>query len=376
MFFISSLYYKTLIKLKQHKNVTMFKRFFKKINKELGGVNNYTQSKLNNWINKWSVFGQKPLKLGFKTFFKFIDNINLVPDDIARNYIEPILTPEEYQPFYNDKNSFSIFLDSNWMPKTYLRSINGFLYDSNYKPAYNENINKYFNDVDRVVVKPSKEMGGKGIELFKRKGNDFFNDNNNLLTVEYLNEIYGKNYLIQECITQSKYMSQFNTSSVNTLRIAAYRNITNGKIEILGAFLRIGGTGSFVDNASSGGACVNIDTEGKLGNYIIDLYGNKKSSYNGIDFSKNEFIIPNWDKVKDFVAEIAYRLPHMSLFANDIYLDIEDNPKVIEVNTQKFSYTIYQYFGNPVFDKYTDDIIEFCKNNTSKISPKIILKYN
>lgn len=37
---------------------------------------------------------------------------------------------------------------------------------------------------------------------------------------------------------------------------------------------------------------------GKLSDFACDEYGVKRSVYNGIDFSKEEFIIPNWDKIK------------------------------------------------------------------------------
>lgn len=360
------------------RNKRMFENYFKKImNYNPNEIKNYDTSKFNQWFKKWNVFGMPPSKEGYKLYSSYVeDDINIVSNETARNFIEPILTPEEYQPFYNDKNSFGVFLDRKWMPKTYFRSINGLLYDGEYNSVKNSDLNEILADLNEIVVKPSKEMGGKGITLFRRIGETFVDDENNILTLSLLDKIYKKNYLIQECFKQSDFMSQFNPTSVNTIRVATYRDVKTGEIIILGCFLRIGGKGAFVDNISSGGSSVPVDINGKLGNYTYDKNRRKHKIYNGIDFGKNEFIIPDFNKVKEFVTEIAKRMPHMSLFANDIALDKCGNPKLIEVNTIQFSYTFYQISGKSVFGQYTDDLIEYCVNENKKIRPSIYLKYN
>jgi hypothetical protein len=356
----------------------MFDNYFRKIlsfNPEIPMINN--EEKINRWIRKWGVFGMEPSTKGYRLYSSFVkDDINIVPNEIARNYIEPILTPEEYQPFYNDKNSFGVFLDSNWMPKTFFRSINGLLYDGGYNPINASNFISLFDGINEIVVKPSKAMGGKGISLFKRINGGFVDDDNNTLTLPYLNQIYNKNFLIQECFKQNDFMAQFNPTSVNTIRIATYRDVKSGEIVVLGCFLRIGGRGSFVDNISSGGSSVPIDNDGKLGNYACDNNRRKHKIYNGINFAEKEFIIPEFEKVKRFVCEVAKRMPHMSLFANDIAIDKNGNPKLIEVNTIQFSYTFYQISGNTVWGKYTDDLIDYCLHENKKVRPSIFLKYN
>lgn len=370
---------KFLLRRKYKANKNMFEGYFKRIIDTNPSIDIPSeQSKMDEWFNKWNVFGYSPTEYGWRAFHSFVkDNVNLVPNDVARNFIEPILTPEEYQPFYNDKNSFGMFLDKEWMPKTYFRSMKGMLYDGDYEAVQREEFMSLFNGIDKLVVKPAKDMGGKGVTLFVRNENGIFvDDKNNELTLSYLESTYKTEYLIQECMKQSEFMAQFNPSSVNTLRVAVYRDVKTGKLDILGAVIRIGGKGSFVDNACSGGSFINVDENGKLSNFACSESGNIRKIYNDIDFEKNEFIIPDFDKVKAFVFNVAKRMPHMNLFANDVAIDENGCPKLIEVNTIMFSYWFYQFNGHPVFGKYTDELIEYCLKENKKINPVIQLKYN
>ena len=137
---------------------------------------------------------------------------------------------------------------------------------------------------------------------------------------------------------------------------------------MLGAALRIGKTGSKVDNASSGGVIVGVDDNGKLAQCVYDKYGNASTIYNGIDFSNEEFTIPNFEMVKAFAIKICKRLPHMRLFALDIVLNESNTPKLIEVNTQNFSVKFLQLTKQPVFGEFTNDVIEYCIQNKKYLS--------
>lgn len=373
------LLYSYILKKKYKYNRQIFDALFQDIlrdNPNLADIKNSEKMKI--WFEKWSVFGYPPTINGWRAFHSYMnENVDFVPNDVARNFIEPILTPEEFQPFYNDKNSFNLFLDKEWMPKTYLRSINGFLYDGDYRLIKYEDFSKIIEGEEKLIVKSSKDLGGHGIVLFKRnEQGDFIDGNNNKLTLSYLEKTYKTDYLVQECMKQSVFMSQFNPTSVNTLRVAVYRNVKTGELDILNSVIRIGGKGAFVDNACSGGSFVSVDNNGKLGKFACNKYGKIQKIYNGIDFENLEFVIPNFDKIKDLVFNVARRMPHMNLFANDIAIDENGNPKLIEVNTTRFTCWLYQYHGNSVFGKYTDELIEYCVKNQEKIRPKIILKSN
>lgn len=339
---------------------------------------------LKEWMNKWGVFGVRPSIRGYRAFsrlFKEEDLINYVPEAISRCFIEPVLTPENFIPFYNDKNSFDLLLPEGFLPKTFLRSIDGKLMDSKYGVVFlqeEENeLSSFLSRVtlsDEVVVKPSRSTWGKGFAIFKWIDGVWMNSDGNTLSLTYLKQHYGKNWMIQERLFQSTFMSQFNPTSVNTIRIACYRSVRTGKLVTLNAVLRIGSKGAVVDNASAGGVFVEIKDDGTLGKKVSNKYGKESTTHNGINFSTNEFKIPHYEKIKEFVIDIASRMPHMNLFANDVMIDKNGNPRLVEVNTEGFTYWLYQLNSNPAFGKYTDEIIDFCKKEYKNIDPRITLQ--
>ena len=143
------------------------------------------------FMDKWKVLDTNVSPLSYRFYLNYIgENIDIVPGDTARAYIEPILNQEENANFYNDKNSFDLFLDPNDMPKTLFRSIGYKLYDGEYNAVTPANFNDCFLTEDQVIVKPAKELGGRGIEFFERKKGVLINSDGTPLTLEYLTKNY------------------------------------------------------------------------------------------------------------------------------------------------------------------------------------------
>lgn len=159
------------------------------------------------------------------------------------------------------------------------------------------------------------------------------------------------------------------------MRISTYRDVYSGEIHYLRSYVRMGGQGSIVDNAHAGGVFVGIDDDGKLMKYACNQYGNKYNEHNGIDFSKKDFTIPNWENVKAFALQVSNKFIHHSLFGLDVVLDKNNTPKLLEVNVQGFGGWSFQFTSGTCFRQYTDDVIEYCFKEIKKVQPKIILGY-
>lgn len=181
------------------------------------------------------------------------------------------------------------------------------------------------------------------------------------------------NIIIQEGVDQSEYISQFNPTSVNTLRLSMYRSVKDDRCHITGAIMRIGGKGSIVDNAHAGGCYVGIYPDGHFCKNVLDQYGVRKSIFNDVDFSSNTFMYPNWDKVIEFGKSVGQYVPHHRLIALDIVLDRNNNPKLIEFNIEGYSAWLFQYTIGTAFGKFTDEILDYCKANIDKVEELIIL---
>ena len=327
---------------------------------------------LNEWVAKWSVLG-RPNKDYYRVFSQYSgEDVNIVPDDICHNIIEPILNPKRYMSAYEDKCLFDKMLWSsfgkNITPPTFIRNINGALFDSEYQPidSIDQTINSIPTNITGLVIKKSIDSSsGRGIAFIQRNSDGGFVDSksNEYFNEEYLKTYFKQNYVVQSAMTQSSFMSQFCKTSVNTIRIAIYRSVVTNKPDVINAIIRIGRDGSLVDNAHAGGMFIGVDNNGILGKYCCNQYGEKTPVFNGIDFANNEFQIPNYDKIKAFAEMVAKALPHQRLLALDVMLDENNNPVLLEYNIRAFSVWLFQFTNGSGFGKYTDEIIDYCKEH-------------
>ena len=221
----------------------------------------------------------------------------------------------------------------------------------------------------RLISKASiDENSARGIYFWERKGDGYIiKDGADMLCIDTLYKYYpNENYIIQEVAEQSDWMNHLCPTSVNTLRIHMYRSVKDNKPHLINAVVRIGKNGSLVDNAHAGGLWCGIKKDGTLLDFVIDQYSNKQTIFNGIDFSKEYLQVPNWDKIETFCENVMLSLPHMRTLALDVMIDKNGVPKIIEYNTDKFSTYFYQLTTSSVFEEYTDEVIEYCKNNMDK----------
>lgn len=328
----------------------------------------------------WSQLCSRVEPYSFRFFSHYIgNNPYIVPEDIGRIYIEYYLNPLPFRAFYSDKNMYEQYLTpSSAFPRAYLRRVNGseLLNESFCIPQLQGDILSFkssardiskFLPESKVVLKKSLDSGG-GYSILcfsKDDGGIFYNSEVGELSGAFLNS-YAPNFVIQEVISQHPFFAQFCKSSLNTMRLYAYRSVKDESINIYSAFLRIGNEGSFVDNLTQGGMSVPIDVKtGKLG-VVVGHLGFLRSTYNGIDFSKNEFIIPKWEEIKDFAHNIVHQNRHCHMVALDLALDKDDNIRMIEYNVGDNSYWWSMYFGLQPFGDKIQEVIDYCIEQKKK----------
>lgn len=334
------------------------------------------------WIEKWSRFGLKAKPTQYRVFSHYIGNdINIVPEDICHDFIETILNPMRFRGYYADKNVFDKLFPTGYLPRTLLRRINGTYYDVDYQPIQ-LNEQQLFQILDnsetnRIVIKPSVEgMSGQGVRIFCKESGTIHKwieiNTKELLCLKYIEHHYGSNIIIQEAAQQSDYISQFNPSSINTLRLGVYRSVLDNNCHIVGAIMRIGGKGSVVDNAHAGGCFVGIHPDGSFCHEVCNQYGQKQSTFNDIDFTNN-YNYPNWKEVVEFGKSVGNHILHHRLLALDIVLDKENKPHLIEFNVEGFSSWLFQYTVSGAFGEYTNEILEYCKSKQDELEEVVYL---
>lgn len=192
------------------------------------------------------------------------------------------------------------------------------------------------------------------------------------MTIASLCSDYGKDFLIQEVLEQSNFLSSLNPSSVNTIRIAVYRDKTGGTHH-LGSILRIGASGSDVDNAHAGGRFCGINDEGVLGKCTLDALGGRQTVFNGFDFEHTHLQIPDFEKAVALALSIAPHLLHHRLIAFDIAISKGGTPKLIEYNVYGFSAWLFQFTKGGVLGKFTEEIMEECTSELKTYRGQIIV---
>jgi putative polysaccharide biosynthesis protein len=138
------------------------------------------------------------------------------------------------------------------------------------------------------------------------KGVIYLNDT--LIEIDDLiNLICSDCWVVQERIkNQHDALSKFHPSSINTIRIITVK--TDSKIDVLFSKLRIGVSGNYADNTSSGGVAVDI-FNGKMtkwGFYRSGL-GTKTDKHPDTMVVFENYEIPFWDEIIDSVKN-AHRL--------------------------------------------------------------------
>lgn len=336
------------------------------------------------WCRKWSVFGLKANPIYYRLFSHYIGkDMNIVPENICHDVIEPILNPFKYTKTYADKNLFDKFFPIGYLPQTILRKMNGFYYDANYNRIDMDD-NKLVQMLadsgkEKIIIKPTVDgMSGVGVRCFvKEEGIWHLYQDYEKFDFNYLETKCGNDFIIQEFLEQHESIERFCRTSVNTLRLTLYRSVKNDECVVTSAIMRIGNNGSVVDNAHAGGCFVGIDiTNGHLGNCVSNQYGERHYVFNGIDFREPQQIpIELWEKVIRFAKTIGdgKTILHHRLIALDLMVDKNGNPRLVEFNIEYYGMWPFQFTMSSAFGDYTDEILAYCQSRRNSIEYQLLV---
>ncbi|MBS2211498.1 hypothetical protein KEM09_08805 [Carboxylicivirga mesophila] len=296
-----------------------------------------------------------------------------VPENIYFTTIEPLLNNASISSAYEDKAIIDWMHSGNYFPKIFIRNIHGTYYSE--KGEVIQPVLDFGNGtIEKVVVKPSVgSQGGKNIYLFEKKGSQWICEEGHVLSIEFMESRFGMNFIVQEYIHQHPFFSQFNPSSVNTLRVMTYRSVKNEQIHVIQVVLRVGKDGSVVDNQSSGGYVCGIGADGCIRDYAINKKGdvvNKlaKGRVNLLD----KMPVHMLDDVKQVARQIARRHVHSRLLGFDFCVDKDEQIKLIEVNNMDLAIDFIQQVNGPLFGEFTQEIRDYCLQHKHRLKHRII----
>ncbi len=289
-------------------------------------------------------------------------SVNYIPEHFFYIELENLLNPFSAQLPFMDKNNFDRLFPDIKKPKTIIRKIDGEYYDNNYKLCSIDDILKS-NEINTMIVKPTiNGRGGRGIAKI-----------NSTDILDYLKNEKCSNLIVQEQIKQHGELSNFNNSSVNTLKISTVKIRTNAVV--CSTRLRIGKENSIVDNPGTGGLFIGVNRDGSLrGHFLckIDNYS-KDQGHSGFVKDRN-FKIPSWNKLNKAVINLHNSIPGLRFLSWDMAIDATGDPILIEVNTMKQDINNHQFANGPLFGDKTEEVLEWYKKQKGyKTQPLIKL---
>jgi hypothetical protein len=291
-----------------------------------------------------------------------ISDIRYVPEDLFYQEIEQKLNRLDLARAYQDKNNYDRIFSGYNMPRTVLRNMNGKFYDEHYNHLhYSEALGlikqKRFNQ--KLVLKPSIESGG-GRHIVILDSIDPQSNAQDIIDTT-LSKL-GKDYIVQEYVSQCSFLRELHESSLNTLRIMTLR--LGKEIHVLSGIVRMGNLGSNVDNATAGGLTCGFNKKGLLNPFATEHYAfqkHEKHPYSGFVFEGAK--IPNMDEIIRFVQELHQRLLYFDIVSWDIAIDESENPVLIEVNLKMQDINFHQRNNGPLFGDKTESVMELVFKN-------------
>lgn len=243
------------------------------------------------------------------------------------------------------------FPDLNF-PEVYVRCIAGVLYDKKMNIITLDEAIELLINKESFIIKPTIDTGcGKGVNKIMTKTKTY-DELINILS------LYKKDFIVQETVKQSKEIEGLNPTSLNTCRVTSI--FIDGKWGFSTIF-KVGRKGSDKDNWNSS-YLIGVTEKGYLKEFGYDNMLNKVYKTDlGQDFKGIR--LPSFDAMISFTKEkhIKY-FPHCGIIGWDVFIDNNDNIRVIEVNLDSPGVLGEQLASGTFFKEFRNDIVKLMNN--------------
>lgn len=298
----------------------------------------YIIEKLKKLWNRMDIYIQPNPKWYLK-FVIILDFLISIP--IYGLGINDYLQYEFYKKRHADRKTFVVHRKRMKIVKTFNREDNRVIFDN--KEKFNEVFTEYIgrewldmkvsnftsfknfvNKLDKFIVKPSAGSHGKGIS--------FIHVNEIKDLKKLYEDLKEEGALLEEVISQHEEMSEFNPTSVNTLRVVTLLCPDN-KVRVMTANLRMGNGKRYADNFHHNGIASLLDVETGIvitmgidrdfNRYILHPYSGKQII---------GFQVPYWENVVEKCKQAAKVMPTVGYVGWDVAIGSKGKIYIIEGN--------------------------------------------
>ena len=282
-----------------------------------------------------------------------IQDYTFCPEDVFFVRIERILNDcnnAGYGP--EEKNELFRYVPAGCEPETLVRYVRGNFFDGAMNWLAQEKVREILAaEKDGVVGKPCRSSGGSGVAVRTD------------LTPEWIVQHGGESYVVQKKIQQCAFAAQFNSASVNTMRMMTLRCPWNGEIVVCRSMMRMGVSDAVIDNMMKGGLCVCVGDKGQLGKYAYDYDGKRYELHPVSGFTFEGLSHPGYEKMVNMAKEIHRKIAAYNLLSFDFVQRDDGSICVVEINATSQGITQLQYDFGGLFGDNTEQLVDWCAAN-------------
>lgn len=256
-----------------------------------------------------------------------------------------------------DKNNLLLFAQGGGfrLPVEYCRSKSGHI-SKNGISFDDQGVKDLLWNIGPCVIKKTRDTSS-GRDVAIANIINGVDTESNLAVIDIIKKM-GHDWVCQERICQHESISDLYHGSVNTLRIVTYL-IPSG-VGVSPVALRLGRSGSLVDNAHAGGIFISVDNDGYLGDEGFTEYQDR---FNIHPDSRIKFADYRIEGVKSAIN--AAKRSHLvvggfGFISWDVAIDSDGNPVLIEVNlTSQTVWFPQMASGKAMFGSDTEEVVRF-----------------
>ncbi len=290
--------------------------------------------------------------------------IEYFPEILYSANLEYKINEYKYTSVLANKSFNAVLFDNRIagvrVPKTFVFKNKGQYFDEDRNPISEETAINLISDIGSSVIKPTVDSSsGKDVNVL-----DIHNGQNtkNGKSLEEIFNSYGDNFIVQEKIKQHSQLSTLYSNSVNTIRLITY--ICDNNVYITPISLRVGGSGSEVDNIHAGGMSIAVSEEGYLSKYAYRLgYGDSFEKFDLHPNSKVEFENYKLDFIPDMIKaakKLHLTTSNLGMISWDFTADANGNIVVVEANLKGQSTWFPQMLsGKSLFGENTPKMLRY-----------------
>lgn len=275
--------------------------------------------------------------------------VEYMPEEFYATTIDRFYSDRKESMYVDNKCFYYQLFPTIRQPELVAMRVGGQWRDRENRLISMERVLQRIEEQEEVVLKQATSSeGGKGVY--------FLNGTEKKQMFLQAQKRCAGDLVIQKSVHQHPDMARLHKESVNTIRVLSL--ITENKVKVYQACVRIGVDGNRTDNGITGGIYAGIRPDGSVKER--GCYSNLETvtEHPQLHYQLKDQKIPNFEKVIGLVKKAHPYVSRFRLISWDIAIDEVGDPVLIEANFSLGGINELQVCNGPLFGRDTKKILD------------------